>query len=173
MPALGSYPLIRHKGPSQLTLNLLGQNQTGPNVVKSEVGASVLFGALSSAAQVAVDQTSITSGGGTYDFGPQGRIQRHVVPRPPASPATASQIIDKPNVLIRCDGTVEFTQDLPGIATGFTISFGPVNSTPAVKRWLSLGGRGIETEVSPQFPATRSTGTPAKCLSASADRGPS
>jgi len=53
-------PPIRHRGPSQLGLNLLGQNQTGPNVVLSEAGASVLFGALSSAAQVAVVQTTIT-----------------------------------------------------------------------------------------------------------------
>ena len=52
---LNPSPLIRHRRPSQLTLNLLGQNQTGPNVVFSELGASVLFGALSSAAQVAVD----------------------------------------------------------------------------------------------------------------------
>lgn len=77
-------PLIRQRAGSQLTLNLLGQNQTGPNLVLSETGALVLFGALSSAAQVAEDQTSITNNGGRYDFGPQGRIQRQVVPRHPA-----------------------------------------------------------------------------------------
>jgi hypothetical protein len=127
MPTKGipsTFPLIRHTGPSVLTLNLLGQNQTGPNVVSSELGASVLFGALSSAAQVAVVQTTITNSGGTYDFGPIGRIQRQVVPRPPLPPATANQTLNnpKPNVLIRCDGTSPgFTQDLPGIADGFTI----------------------------------------------------
>jgi hypothetical protein len=117
-----SNPLIRHCGPSQLTLNLLGQNQTGPNVVLSEAGASVLFGALSSSAQVAVEQTTITGSGGSYSFGPQGRIQRLVIPRPPAAPATTSQDFNTPNVLIRCDGTSAFTQDLPGIATGFGIA---------------------------------------------------
>jgi hypothetical protein len=118
-------PLIRHSGQSsKLTLNLLGQNQTGPNVVLSESGASVLFGALSSSAQVAWDQTSITSNGGTYTFGPQGRIQRLVIPRPPDPPATASQAFSTPNVLIRCDGTHAFTQELPGILTGFKIGTG-------------------------------------------------
>ena len=120
-------PLIRHKGPSQLTFNLLGQNQTGPNVVLTDpsapgvTAASVLFGALSSSAQVAWDQSSITSNGGTYDFGPQGRIQRLVIPRPPNPPANSSQSFSTPNVLIRCDGTNEFTQDLPSITTGFKI----------------------------------------------------
>ena len=128
MPSTGlssTFPLLRQSTGSQLIINLLGQNQTGPELVLSE-GGSVLFGALSSAAQVAVDQKTITNGGGTYDFGPQGRIQRHVVPRPPLTPATASQIIDKPNVVIRCNGTVGFTQVLPGITTGFTISSGNV-----------------------------------------------
>jgi len=119
---LPTHPLIRQRAGSHLTINLLGQNQTGPNLVSSETGASVLFGALSSAAQVAIDQTSITNSGGTYDFGPQGRIQRQVVPRPPTPPATSSQIFNKPNVLIRCDGTSPgFTQGLPWIAHGFTI----------------------------------------------------
>jgi hypothetical protein len=129
MPSAGlpsTFPLIRQSKGSVLVINLLGQNQTGPNLVLSE-GGSVLFGALSSAAQVAVDQTSITNGGGTYDFGPQGRIQRQVIPRPPAPPATASVPFQKPNVVIRCNGTVGFTQDLPAITTGFTISNGPIN----------------------------------------------
>ncbi len=110
-------PLIRHTGPtSMLTLNLLGQNQTGQNVISSANGASVLFGALSSSAQVAAVQTSITAGG-SYSFGPQGRIQRLVIPRPPAPPATASQTISTPNVLVRCDGTHPgFTQELTPIA---------------------------------------------------------
>jgi hypothetical protein len=114
-------PLIQHRGPSRLTFNLLGQNQTGPNLVFSEPGASVLFGALSGSAQVAVDQHSITSGGGTYDFGPQGRIQRFVVPRPPAT-ATTSQTFPTPNALVRCDGNTAFTQVLPLIAGGFGIA---------------------------------------------------
>jgi hypothetical protein len=116
------FPLIRQRTGSVLTLNLLGQNQTGPNLVSSEAGASVLFGALSSSAQVARDQTSITTSGGKYDFGPVGRIQRQVIPRPPDPPAKSSQTFNKPYVLIRCDGTPPgFTQDLPGIADGFTI----------------------------------------------------
>ncbi|WP_433963686.1 hypothetical protein [Tunturiibacter gelidiferens] len=121
-------PLIRHSGQSsKLIMNLLGQNQTGPNVVSSENGASVLFAALSSAAQVAPDQTSITSHGGTYTFGPQGRIQRRVIPRPPDPPATASQAFSTPNVLVRCDGTHAFTQDLPSITTGFKIGLSAVD----------------------------------------------
>jgi hypothetical protein len=120
-------PLIRHRGPSQLGLNLLGQNQTGPNVVLSETGASVLFGALSSAAQVAVDQTQITDNGGTLSFGPQGRIQRLLVPLPPLPPATASQVFSTPNVLVRCNGTSSFTQDLPGITNGFVVGNSSVN----------------------------------------------
>jgi len=119
--AIPTSPLIRHRGPSQLTLNLLGQNQTGPNVVLSEGEALVIFGALSSSAQVAVKQTTITDGGGTYIFGPQGRIQRLVIPRPPKPPATTSQTFNTPNVLIRCNGTSALTQDLPGIATGFGV----------------------------------------------------
>jgi hypothetical protein len=115
-----SNPLIRQSAGSHLTLNLLGQNQTGPNLVLSELGAFVLFAALSSAAQVAHDQSSI--GSGTILFGPQGRIQRNVLPLPPASPTTASLPFNKPNVLIRCDGSAPgFTQKLPAIVDGFTI----------------------------------------------------
>ena len=139
MPTPGipsTFPLIRHEAPSQLTLDLLGQNQTGPNLVSSATGATVLFGALSSSAQVAFDQTSITSQGGTYSFGPQGRIQRLVIPRPSLSPATASQVFTTPNVLVRCDGTHPgFTQDLPAIADGFNVG----NSTVA----LYTGGQEV------------------------------
>jgi hypothetical protein len=114
-------PLIRQATGSVLTINLLGQNQTGPKVVSSAPGASVLFGALSSSAQVAFDQTSITASHGSYSFGPQGRVQRLVIPRPPL-PATASQTITTPNALVLCDGTHPgFTQVLPGIADGFKI----------------------------------------------------
>jgi len=113
-------PLIRHTGAqSRLSINLLGLNQTGPRLVLSEAGASVLFGAISNAAQVAADQSSIS--GDNFDFGPQGRIQRHVIPRPPKPPATESQPFNKPNVLIRCDGSAGFTQQLPSITSGFTI----------------------------------------------------
>ncbi|MGC2420188.1 MAG: hypothetical protein WA405_00895 [Candidatus Acidiferrales bacterium] len=121
VPGIASNPLIRQSAGSHLTLNLLGQNQTGPNVVSSQNGSTVLFGALSSAAQVALFQTS----GGTIQFGPQGRIQRNVLPLPPASPTKMpipiSQI-NKPNVLILCDCTAGgFIQSLPAIAGGFTI----------------------------------------------------
>jgi hypothetical protein len=113
-------PLIRFRGDDKtLVLNLLGLNQTGPNVVATEGSATVVFGALSSAAQVAFDQTSILND--NYAFGPQGRIQRQVIPRPPLPPATASQMFNKPNVLLRCDGTDDFTQYLPKISSGFTI----------------------------------------------------
>jgi len=120
-PGIPSYRLIKQRKGSHLTLNLLGQNQTGPNLVLSENGASVLFGALSSAAQVAYDQSSASNSGGTIQFGPQGRIQRNVLPLPPAPPTKMSLPIDKPNVLIRCDGTAGFTQGLPAIADGFTV----------------------------------------------------
>ena len=116
-------PLIRFRGEKKvLALNLLGLNQTGPNVVRTEGTATVLFGALSSAAQVAFDQTTIVND--HYVFGPQGRIQRHVLPRPPAPPWKASeevQKINKPNVLLRFDGTNELTYELPSISEGFTI----------------------------------------------------
>jgi hypothetical protein len=116
-------PLIRQTTGSALTFDLLGQNQTGPNVVRSDGGGSVLFGALSSSAQVAYDQTSITGNHGSYSFGPQGRIQRLVIPRPPLPPATESQTIVTPNALVLCNGSHPgFTQILPRIANGFGIA---------------------------------------------------
>jgi hypothetical protein len=116
------WPLIQQSAGSQIIFDLLGQNQTGANLVLSAPGASVLFGALSSSAQVAFEQTSISSHGGTYNFGPQGRIQRQVVPLPPAPAATASQLFSKPNVLIRCNGHHPgFTQELSSISSGFSI----------------------------------------------------
>jgi hypothetical protein len=134
-------PLIRQSTGSALTINLLGQNQTGPNVVWSDGGGSVLFGALSSSAQVAFDQTKITSGGGSYSFGPQGRIQRLVIPRPPLPAATASQPIITPNALVLCNGAHPgFTQVLPGIANGFSIGGGP---NPALSVPLYTGGQEI------------------------------
>jgi hypothetical protein len=136
------HPLVRMKannnGTNQLTLNLLGQNQTGPNVVCCEPGiqpdkrVTVLFGALSSSALVARIQDKITTHG-KLSFGPQGRIQRLVIPRPSnpgepfsSPPATSSQTIPTPNALVRCDGTHAFTQDLPSITKGFTLGAGGV-----------------------------------------------
>jgi hypothetical protein len=135
IPGIASNPLIHQSAGSILTLNLLGQNQTGPNLVSSDPGVPgvsaapvVLFGALSSAAQVAYDQSKSglfapdPSSVGTTQFGPQGRIQRDVLPLHPAPPIKASLAFNKPNVLIRCDGTgTGFTQILPAIAGGFTI----------------------------------------------------
>lgn len=116
-----TFPLIRFAGdaPARLTLNLLGLNQTGPKVVDASGTGGVLFGAISSAAQVAFDQSAIA--GENYFFGPQGRIQRLVLPRPPAPPASSPQTFGTPNVLLRCDGTTAFTQVLPSISTGFRI----------------------------------------------------
>jgi hypothetical protein len=124
VPSLGvvsTSPLIRFAGDSTktLALNLLGLNQTGSRVVETTGAGTVLFGALSSAAQVAFDQTSIA--GDNYRFGPQGRIQRLVLPRPPAPPAQASLVFRTPNALLRCDGRTAFTQDLPSISDGFNI----------------------------------------------------
>jgi hypothetical protein len=115
------YPLIQHTAPSMLTINLLGQNQTGPNVVSSQAGATVLFGALSGAAQVAADQHL-----GNISFGPVGRIQRQVLPLPPVAPVQTqlqsnALTLTKPNALIRCDGSNGFTQVLPKIVGGFTV----------------------------------------------------
>jgi hypothetical protein len=57
-----------------------------------------------------------------FRFGPQGRIQRLVIPPPSAAPATASQAFTTPNVLIQCDGSHPgFTQELTKIADGFKI----------------------------------------------------
>jgi len=113
-------PLIGHAG-GVCTLLLLGQNQTGANLVAGATGASVFFAALSSSASVGADQTSITASGGTFSFGPLGRIQRQVLPLSPSAPATISQTIDTPNALVRCDGTVGFTQVLLKIVGGFKI----------------------------------------------------
>ena len=125
-PGILSKPLIRQSAGSTLTLNLLGQNQTGPNLVSIAPGtpgapvATVLFAALSSAAQVAYDQTSISGNGGTIQFGPQGRIQRNVLRTKAPIPINK---INKPNVLILCDCSAGgFTQGLPAIASGFTIA---------------------------------------------------
>lgn len=111
-------PMIDHTG-GVLQLTLLGQNRMGENLVKSAPGASVSFQLLSNAASIGAKQTSITGAGGKYSFGPLGRIQRQIVPMPP-SVATASQSIDTPNALIRCDGTVGFTQVLMKVVGGFT-----------------------------------------------------
>jgi hypothetical protein len=113
-------PLIGHTGSSTCTLTLLGQNQTGANLVAGAPGTSVSFQILSNSASVGADQTSSTGVGGKVSYGPLGRIQRQIVPLPP-SLATASQNIATPNALIRCDGTVGFTQTLLKIVGGFQI----------------------------------------------------
>ena len=112
-----------------LALNLLGQNQTGNNVVEASNGAPVLFAALSPAAQVGADQSLITNSGGILRFLPVGRIQRQVLPLPPLPPAqqnllpsVATQFFTLPNVILRCDGRPPgFVQVLPKIVGGFTM----------------------------------------------------
>ena len=130
-----AYPLIRYvipagtPQPGPLFLNLLGQNQTGNNVVVASSGAPVVFGALSPAAQVGSDQSQITDSGGILRFAPVGRIQRQVLPLPPAAPATGpllpnvnEQFFTLPNVVLRCDGRPPgFVQPLPRIKDGFTM----------------------------------------------------
>lgn len=111
-------PLIGHTSGT-LQLTLLGQNRIGANVVASAPGASVSFQVLTSAASIGADQTTITGAGGTYTIAPLARIQRQILPLTPTA-ATANQIIDTPNALIRCDGTVGFTQVLMKIVGGFT-----------------------------------------------------
>jgi hypothetical protein len=126
----------------------------GPNVVLSELGAlgekaSVLFGALSSAAQVAVVQTKITDNG-ILSFGPQGRIQR-LVPLPPAPPAIASQVFSTPNVLVRCNGTSSFTQDLPGITNGFVVGNSRVNLYTGGQVAEIVGGSKLKVRPAPVY----------------------
>jgi len=130
-----THPLIRYvipagtTQPKPLVLNLLGQNQTGNNVVEGSPGAPIVFAALSPAAQVGADQFRITDSGGTVRFGPVGRIQRQVLPLPPAAAATApllpnvnEQSFTLPNVILRCDGrSTGFVQPLPRIKGGFTM----------------------------------------------------
>ncbi len=130
-----THPLIRYvipagtSQPKPLVLNLLGQNQTGNNVVEASAGAPVVFAALSPAAQVGAEQTSITGSGGIVRFGPVGRIQRQVLPLPPTPAATApllpnvsEQSFTLPNVILRCDGRAPgFVQPLPRIKGGFTM----------------------------------------------------
>jgi len=109
-----TFPLIRHTGAeSDLTINLLGLNQTGKDLVQSENGALVRFVAISGGAQVAADQSTITDKG-RIAFAPIGRIQRQILPLPPEV-AFGSQNVTKPNALIRCNGIAAFTQVLPKI----------------------------------------------------------
>jgi hypothetical protein len=130
------HPLIQYVIPAgtppplkALALNLLGLNQTGERVVKAGNGAPVLFGAQSSAARFGADQSLITNSGGVLRFLPAGRIQRQVLPLPPAPPATGplapdpqTQFFTLPNVILRCDGRPPgFVQVLPRIADGFTM----------------------------------------------------
>jgi hypothetical protein len=122
-------PLIRFTATERpLFLNLLGQNQTGHKLVRTTPGAKVLFGALSPAAQVGFDQSTIADPDGIR-HGPVGRIQRKVLPQPPAPAATTAvtpdvdtQTFTLPNVLLRCNGqSPGFEQELPKIKGGFTM----------------------------------------------------
>jgi hypothetical protein len=122
------HPLIRQKTGGVLTINLIGQSQVGQNLVASEIGATMRFGALSSATQIAVRQDTIL---GSNDFAPVTRIQRKVRPRPPLAPTKTALAVDtfaKPNELLRCDGHGEdgqgFTQPLPQIKGGFSVRAG-------------------------------------------------
>jgi hypothetical protein len=139
--AKSTHPLIRYVIPAgtpqphrPLALNLLGLNQTGPNVVVASSGAAVVFGAQSPAAQVGSPQSQITDSGGILRFLPVGRIQRQVLPLPPAAPATGpllpnvnEQFFTLPNVVLRCDGRPPgFVQPLPRIKDGFTMGQGAV-----------------------------------------------
>ena len=114
--AISSSPLVRVRGPGSLILNLLGLNQTGPNVVRGENGASVVFNAISAGAQVASDQSEA---GGGLQFGGVGRIQRKILPLPPRPPATEpigkAEGFNIPNVLLRFNGIREIIQVLPKI----------------------------------------------------------
>jgi hypothetical protein len=122
------HPLIRQSAGGNLTINLIGQSQIGENLVDSEAGATMRFGALSSATQIALKQDSIH---GINDFAPVTRVQRKIRPRPPL-PATKVELpvgtFAKPNELLRCDGHGEdghgFTQTLPKIKGGFFVRAG-------------------------------------------------
>ncbi|HEX7780433.1 MAG TPA: hypothetical protein VF424_14395 [Vicinamibacterales bacterium] len=126
------HPLIRFTATQQpLFINLLGQNQTGNNLVRTTSGAKVVFGALSAAAQVGFDQSTIVDPDG-FRYAPVGRIQRKVEPQPPAPPAisavtpnVSTQTFTLPNALLRCNGqSPGFEQELPKIRGGFTIGVG-------------------------------------------------
>jgi hypothetical protein len=132
-PPQSKHPLIAHGGDVGLTINFIGQNQTGDQLVKAP--GKALFGALSSSTQIHVDNIN----GSGNEFGPVTRIQRKVQPQPPLPPArshlqppNASPApgdlgqITLPNVFLRCDGNgsggAGFTVTLPKIAGGFLFS---------------------------------------------------
>ncbi|MEA3000430.1 MAG: hypothetical protein QOK17_2263 [Sphingomonadales bacterium] len=125
-------PLITHNNV-RCIINFIGQNQTGNNLLKPP--ATAIFGALSSATQIGTSNIAVDHN----TFGPVTRIQRKVVPQPPAAPATTrAQIepISLPNVLLRCNGQGAFVVPLPNIKTGF--SFAMQDRTP-----LYTGGQEI------------------------------
>jgi hypothetical protein len=121
MPALATIPhsARNHNQP-------VGSEPDGPERGVGARQGPRSFWCQSSAAQVAVVQTKITDSG-TFSFGPQGRIQRLLVPLPPAPPATASQVFSTPNVLVRCNGTSSFTKVLSEITNGFFAGDSSVN----------------------------------------------
>lgn len=107
-------PLIRQSG-GDCTLVSLGLNQIGENVAEGAAGALVRFAAVSSAAAIGRDQSSIKDNAGLIAYEPTGRIQRRVLPLPPDSPLLANVPIGIPNALVRCDGTNGFDLVLPSI----------------------------------------------------------
>jgi hypothetical protein len=125
-------PLITHNNV-RCIINFIGQNQTGNNLLKPP--ATAIFGALSSATQIGTSNIAVDHN----NFAPVTRIQRKVVPQPPAAPATTpAQIgpISLPNVLLRCNGQGAFVVPLPNIKNGF--SFAMQDKTP-----LYTGGQEI------------------------------
>jgi hypothetical protein len=121
-------PLIHvETSKSRLVLNLLGQSVLGPDVVRAEGGASVLFGAVSFASQIAAEQEEAK--GGVLRISPLARIQREILPVPPALGPVDVGNIALPNALIRCSGLQPAVQTLPKIVGGFKVvpSDGDVN----------------------------------------------
>jgi hypothetical protein len=128
-------PLIRQGANVDLTINFIGQNQTGNGLIESTGTRRARLGALSSATQIGAK--NINEDG--HQFAPVTRIQRKVQPHPPNPPATshlqptnptppAGELgqIGLPNLLLRCDGRGTdgsgFTVNLPKIAGGFFFS---------------------------------------------------
>ena len=137
---LSANPLIANDGGVDCTLNFLGQNQTGERLVR---GRRVRFGALSSSTQIGLDNAiavDTSAGEMANEFAPVTRIQRKVQPHPPNRAAKSEAevgSIDRPNVLLRCDGNGSgFELALPVIRGGFT--FGAQVAVP-----LYSGGQEI------------------------------
>ena len=143
-------PLFMVGRDAKLTINLMGQNQTGPNLVRSEPGSTVRLAPLSSSAQIASEQSATA---GILDISPVTRIQRKVRPRAPTSPSKTGLLLAgqdfKPNELLRRDGNgpdgAGFTQVLPPIRTGFFVREGIPLYTGGQEIVVAevAGGRGL------------------------------